>query len=129
KWLRGPGKEHPTKGWIDSMLLNPKVNKLCCLGFEAIRCGYTEKEICGVTTPSELSVRGGVKKAFSWLIEKPGLDSELAYVLASINDADVGKDIWIAGIAGATTIKSETHREQLITEYFAKGGIKVEFIN
>ena len=44
RWLRGEGPE-------ESALLRPTDNKMCCLGFDALRRGLTSDEIKGVEAP------------------------------------------------------------------------------
>lgn len=44
RWLRGE---------LDSMLLRPRDQKMCCLGFLGLACGYEPDRIRGLGTPKD----------------------------------------------------------------------------
>jgi len=50
RWLRGSTKHLAS----NSALLDPKIEAMCCLGFHALACGLTKKQICDVVDPSKL---------------------------------------------------------------------------
>lgn len=62
KWLRG-------KGGINSFLFNQFNGKMCCIGFYAMHCGLTVKDILNVTTPGKLRKIGkNIPLKMSWLL-------------------------------------------------------------
>lgn len=112
KWLRG--KPH------ESYLLHATNNKMCCLGFLAKQCGYSDDEICGVTSPAGLKYRMFIEamenKFPKTILNKDFENTDITGILMDINDKK-RKNFTLA------------KREKKIKELFKKAGIKVKFIN
>lgn len=108
KWLRGEGSSN-------SYLLRGKDRKMCCLGFLALQCGYTQDEIIHKESPS--SVGGLVTKFPSGLVcLKRGITSNSiqCHRLMTCNDDE---------------LLSDEEREGQLIDLFHEIGIDIEFIN
>lgn len=110
KWDRGrsPSLDQPIALLSDS--------GMCCLGFFALSCGYTEEEITDIAAPSDLNNPSRIP---DWMIYKNEIfdtweDSISCQNLMGIND---------------DTKITDTKREELIRMEFAKNDVEVEFIN
>ena len=95
------------------------VGKMCCLGFLALRCGFKKSDVEGVCMPHDLHDKElhPTRNRAPWesmLNEGNGYDSELALVLAKVNDAPKMRP---------------SVREAKITRLMKKAGIEVTFIN
>lgn len=106
-WIRGD---------IRSALLRSKDNKMCCLGFLSLACGYTKEEIRDRVTPFTM------------------LSKDKYPPLQIQEDCKVGlKDLYLTFTSGLMRINdgnhTETERESQLKELFAKMDIDVEFIN
>lgn len=106
KWLREASET--------SYLLSPRNGKMCCLGFYAKACGYSDEEIEGFANPDEVL---DINKFGQWLFKKNifcrfGLSLD-ARNLIQINDERYTKDFY---------------KEKMIIEIFANNGIEVEFV-
>lgn len=91
-------------------LLN-KNGKMCCLGFAAKKCSYTDEEILNIGMPSELKSKGKLS-VFNGVDTS---DSKIAWNLATINDSETGR------------YKNPQKKEKRIKEIFSKIGTKVIF--
>lgn len=105
KWMRG------TNG-NGSALFNPKNEKMCCLGFYAISCGLSEKQIAHKAFPSSLEYH--LPDNMKWLLGRNENNECIENSLATIND-------WY----GTT----EQEREEELMQEFAKHNVEVTFIN
>ena len=115
KWARGE----------ESRLLDSEDGRMCCLGFAALACGFTEDEINSNGLPedmmNELDEDNKETKG-SWysglLMEDPSLrskykDTKLTSDLVSVND-----DLFI----------DDETRKRRLKILFAKIGVEVEFV-
>lgn len=125
-WLRGEGEG-------DSYLYRATDKKMCCLGFYALACGLSIKDIDSQTTPPEVHRTYG-KVIADWLLDKskfpesPGrIASDSCSLLMEVNDAYVTTHNEELDDPGH--IESEELREAKIITEFAKHGVEVEFIN
>ena len=103
RWLRGDDGEK-------SRLLTHG-GTMCCLGFFARACGYSEEEILDVSTP--LGTTEARWPAWIFRAEDNG-HSQDVFRLISVNDSSV---------------TSEAERERVIAATFAKHGVEVEFVD
>lgn len=109
EWLRG----------FDSRLLEVDSGKKCCLGFYAIACGYSEKEISDYGSPSNLLEIDNVPNLFpEWLVpsRENRLNSSPAANLININDMN-------------NDVLGDKERESIIKEIFSNHGVKVTFVD
>jgi hypothetical protein len=86
---------------------------MCCLGFYALACGYSDSEISDRTTPESLT---DMNRWPEWMIEEHEgrvYDSDEVCTLINRNDA--------TRITGAK-------REKEIAAIFARHGVEVEFV-
>ena len=110
-WLRGTG---------GGKLLDPETKKMCCLGFECLRLGYTEEEILDKGLPNNLR---DITKLPLWLqTAEAGIPVDL---LAAANDRRVSYEVGY----GRFIPRSETMREAYIATMFYFQDVEVEFIN
>jgi hypothetical protein len=73
----------------DPALLNKNTKKLCCLGFAALQCGFTEREIRGQSLPSDVAFvtnEPAQKKARGVLIARDNFNTQFSRDAAEIND-------------------------------------------
>lgn len=108
KWLRGEGSSN-------SKLLRESDGKMCCLGFYAKQCGYTDEEILQRAAPGDVARTKGVRQGFEPLISSgtgcqceecrntPRLvNSSLCSELMNVNDdetvLDAERERFIAGV-------------------------------
>jgi hypothetical protein len=107
----------------------------CCLGFYALAIGYTENEIVGQLTPSDLVLtRSEPDPALLFLLDDSDADSnsKVAHVLMNLNDAPLQSPIAVGTGDHAFSIEplqSEQDRENRIAAIFATQGIAVEFVD
>jgi hypothetical protein len=57
KWRRGGGNSYKVEGYGPTRLLNDR-GYMCCLGFDALACGFTENNIYDRTDPESLGFKG-----------------------------------------------------------------------
>lgn len=106
KWLRGQG---------GGSLLEPQSGKMCCLGFECLRLGFTENDISNKGYPSNiLKVMDETIRLPEYLRGYLIEENCFCTQAAKVND---------------TKGLNEFEREVKIKELFAGVGIEVEFIN
>jgi len=103
KWKRG------TEG--STYLLHPENKSMCCLGFDALNEGFTEKQISGKTNPEDIEVK---ILGLTRMLDGKFCDTLMAGKLIRANDS---------------LLISDEKREAKITKLFAKIGREVEFIN
>lgn len=89
--------------------------KMCCLGFSAKKCNYSDKEILNRDMPSDLHQKGLMcsltkRNAFGNLV-----DEKIAEELSEVNDAISGP------------YRTSEAKERRIKQLFAKLGTKVTF--
>jgi hypothetical protein len=117
---------------------------MCCLGFLCIQRGMTPVNIFDAGTPSGMR-RGAVGHDLSRIPTNLGAfikaedgyldDTPLTNALVSVNDSKIGtrlrKEIFtmIGSRAKSRVLRSEEHREYLITKLFKTAGITVKFVN
>lgn len=109
RWLRG--EPHKSK------LLRESDGKMCCLGFHALACGYTEEQIASKSTPIQLITEVGqnkYNKNMSHVSTK--CDSNIIWNLMQINDTNDSE-------------MTESMREEGIITNGKKIDIEFEFIN
>jgi hypothetical protein len=109
QWLRGEGSEN-------SYLLRKKDDKMCCLGFFSLQCGFDYLEIRGIKSPISLHQSRWAEKTTegSFLFRNDGANSEALVQLMEINDT--------------TNYPDDDIREAKIAALFSKHGVEVEFI-
>lgn len=105
KWLRGKGSG------VSGLLKN---GFMCCLGFDALACGYELTNLEGRQMPA--SLHNSKLKMPHCVTDGPSspADSEFAANAAGIND-----DIFI----------NDTYREARLVKLFLEQGIELSFIN
>jgi hypothetical protein len=114
KWGRG-------QGFIESELLNARTGKMCCIGFLALSCGYTQREITGVGEVNTLTKEGQRKDELAKEINILSGDPLLADTFYLTNDAHA--------YLGAE-VQSEAAREGRLKEMFAKElDTELKFVN
>lgn len=107
-WIRGESSWDDAKATNESMLLNQKLGKMCCLGFLAKACGSNDSDIRNI----------GIPEAAPCVVWPPwvlfmGYNSLATEHLIKLNDdVDIGDD----------------ERERRIKEEFAAHGDEVEFV-
>jgi hypothetical protein len=116
-WLRG------SAGF--SYLRREFDGKKCCLGFLATACGYEDKDITGMETPSEFP---SLFAEVPWLYGLIGGNSVDSSDLMTINDAVEGKGVLLKDGTSIPFV-TEAVREKFISDTMAKHDIQVEFIN
>lgn len=115
KWLRGEGS-------MASRLLRPADGKMCCLGFLALQCGYTEEQISDYSAPKSIVYDYGGKPKGSF--EK----------LVSINTDNHHRSVQCTNIcerlmeANDDQSLSNIGRKCRISELFKEINIEVEFV-
>ena len=88
----------------------------CCLGFYAIACGYTAKEISGVWDPYELVKKAGNKLPQGLvLFTEGGIRAQTDVCDAIIDTND-------------THLTGDEEREKRLTELFEEIGVSVQFV-
>lgn len=103
KWLRGEGGDC-------SYLLRKSDKKMCCLGFLALACGYTRKNISGYAEPTCL-----VDNKFPLgLIDEKGRSTPKCNSLMDINDSETFTD---------------SVRELELKILFKKINVRVQFVD
>jgi hypothetical protein len=117
EWRRGGSaaeKEDPTA-------LLCKDGRKCCLGFYALQCGFTPKQIRGALCPVDVFPVEYKTTSPEWLklvwfdaVLKTHLNTPLTGEAMRIND---------------TADYTEEERESQLTKLFAENGIEVEFNN
>jgi|SRR5688572_23917735 len=115
KWLRGTGS-------AVSYLYRPDDQKMCCLGFFALQCGYSIESIEKKSTPMDVVNPGlDVLGDFGGVVDRVGPEDGTTYVNSGV-----------AGELMRTNDQPFTpppQREREITELFRSIGVEVEFIN
>ena len=118
QWARG-GFNGPSK------LLND-VGNMCCLGFLAKECGYSDVQMRGLNFPYQILDEEGADQSTNHFPDgicrimktlpsgKPWTNSELTSKLIRINDDD--------GM-------SESYREDAIADLMGKLDVQVEFVD
>lgn len=111
KWLHGEGGGR-------SYLLREKDGKMCCLGFRALQCGATKKQIMGIKTPDELFRERGVR--LKGLVRSKKTCTPAGTHLMNTNDGLQPREGW-AHVENSA-------REAEIIKAFRKLGVSVKFI-
>lgn len=117
-WSRGIPK--------DTCLLN--ANGMCCLGFAALACGYSEDQIKGEERPEELvnnllrrnKGKEGFNLWFDGLIERSGSDCY------PFNSTKICEDIIECNDSYDL---SDEEREEELKNLFGKLGVEVDFVS
>jgi len=126
QWLVGSWIEKQLKThnkYFFSALYNPYCNKMCCIGFVSLKCGYTKKQISGLSTPARLDLS---------LIEKGSIIERLLYrgknnrLLSSSKNNAVCKELMKINDDRSLSNKI---REAKLKETGLKIGIKFVFKN
>ncbi len=108
RWLRGDP---------NSFLLRSGDNKMCCLGFLAKACGYTEEQITNVGAPNG-TVYKGYKDLWPEGItsghRKSTWHSQITEDLMGTNDSSITND---------------ADRESRLIDLFSQIGVEVEFVD
>jgi len=109
KWYRGKGSK-------ESMLLRED-GTMCCLGFDALRRGFSEKEILCIGSPSRLPGSADNPKLQGLTNEDPvfrvKVNTDIVSEIIQVNDND--------------SITDEQRKSKL-TELFAKLDTEVVFV-
>lgn len=108
KWLRGGNGE-------DSLLRSPESGKMCCLGFLALQCGYSTKDINGIATPESI----GKKSKFI-----PGLVEYNHY--NTLGNTNLCNKLMYINDAYRIT---ESQREKRLTTWFKYLEVDVSFVD
>ena len=107
RWLRGEGPK-------DSFLKRQRDGKMCCLGFEALRRGYTEEDIMGASGPwADIVGWEGLLEKNLGRLTTP-FPTQTCQQMMLVND-----DRYLP----------EEQREQQLKELFLKVGVQVEFVD
>lgn len=88
--------------WGRNWLLNGNGGKMCCLGFLAKACGYTDADICSMSVPAQL---------YNW--SEWYLNKDAVQEISTINDSH----------------RSLTEKEVLLKKEFKESGIKISFVD
>lgn len=105
----------------ESALLN-HIGSKCCLGFEALACGFTKEDIAHTGTPEDIGLFHDVETEYA-IAKAPHLFvSSIDYLSDS---PFVNRAVKINDNAKIT----EVTREKRLTALFEKEGIELEFIN
>jgi len=104
KWRRNIGQNN-------GLLLDPKTNKMCCLGFDAIRRGCKPRDIRNHGSPEEVNPE---KADFSGLVNRSRVNTEICRQLMRINDDDSSID--------------NNERQERIIKLGRKAGIEFRFV-
>ena len=117
KWLRGEGHEH-------SRLLREKDGKMCCLGFLALACGFSEKEIKGRGGPDNIyrSQYSFVSIHWNWLLGANHCSTDGGRAM-DINDHVLGSYYG----ESHESPQGEEDRKDMLKRIFAKNGIDLSF--
>ena len=121
KWYRGKSEN-------SSKLLFPGTQKMCCLGFVALQCGFTPKAIQGVATPGMISfefvfdtpkyTKKQFPRGFRFLlgldINGDWEDSKMSHRAMEIND---------------DAALTDKQRERKLKELFKRAGHQIMFVN
>lgn len=110
----------------DVWLRHPDHGKMCCLGFDAKRRGYTDAEITGVKTPGALLDAGLPDKGYiadGWLKEAVGTHNHSDDCSRVMRDNDLPE-----GVIPGTKLP-ESQREEWVAAFFKRYGIEVEFVD
>jgi hypothetical protein len=113
-WLRG-------EGGSNSRLLRGDDQKMCCLGFYAKSCGFSDEDLSDHLDPSELlAVRlteendaNRIPQSLTPLVAAYHLPTSLAYAMMKMND----DPNW-----------EEAYREARLKELFEQMDVEVEFV-
>lgn len=112
-WLRAEPQQSSLKRKSDG--------KKCCIGFDAIRRGYTEAEIEGIGSPAGLN---HASERFSDLVApRNRFNDEVGHLTRA---KDLCFNLMKANDDGAT---SDAAKEERITKLYATIGVIVQFIN
>lgn len=103
RWLRGEGPN-------ESRLLRGRDNKMCCLGFLAIACGYTEMEIMNVGKPADLALK--FHKRPPELVTPAGETTPICRFIMNENDS-MGKE--------------DDEREEYLKKMFKEINVEINF--
>ena len=136
------------RGGRDSLLRRGSDNKMCCLGFLAKACGFSDNDITGVPTPSHLFKNLGLDKKdnrtlkefnnFGRLMEPYESNKFGEKLYSSIEDIKLSElpiidETVITGSLMTTndrgTDYSEEDREGDIIKLMKELDIEIEFIN
>lgn len=126
RWARGVSEY--------AALLRPDNGKMCCLGFECLRRGFTEKEILDRGMPSDLentSKTGPLTIDISEYECAYSRDSDFTTKAAIINDLVIDTPVGnnFINIPHSFTLSSESEREELLRKEFLTIGVELQFIN
>lgn len=105
------------RGSTGGMLLDPSTGMMCCLGFEALRCGISSSEMSNEPMPRHLARPDFISWMYYLAVDDDGenyMNSADADLAANINDDKSTTDYF---------------KESEITKIFAYHGVEVEFIN
>lgn len=109
KWRNGSQDEEK---YGETMLLGQDGMK-CCLGFEAMRCGLTERQIRGKQSPSDVAPSN--RKKIPHLVDEYSFYNQSCF---SINAIEINDEADI----------SKKDREARLKELFAEQNIKLKFV-
>jgi hypothetical protein len=105
RWLRGE----------DASQLMLADGRLCCLGFHALSCGYSEEEIKGKAYPKSLH-----------LLVRPHPDT---WLFDETGDESRWWESFIANINDDRKITDADRETRLVEVFKSRGGIEVEFVD
>jgi hypothetical protein len=114
RWLRG------VKPHEESRLLLPGDGKMCCLGFYALECGFTEQQIHDMGSPAD-TLDENVASRNDWP----------SWVFSEDDGGDVHESVNIRHLMSVNDdhTLSEEIREAEIASTFAEEGIDVIFVD
>lgn len=118
KWGRGDRK---------GKLLSSITDKMCCLGFECRRLGFSKANILDVSLPSHLPHYIPTLRDLlpDWLVRSAG---DVGF-LATVNDACVSATATEDDFDYLSSVPNERFREEYIKTIFYMHDVNVEFIN
>lgn len=108
-WLRGSGDN------VSSMLHNPKVDKMCCLGHYGLSRGLSKEDMTNCRTPKYLPLP--FHEVFYPFLTQLGIFSGNNEICIKLMDANDNNTI------------VEKSREEIITRLFAEANIAVTFVD
>lgn len=131
-------REHWSRG-CDGMLYNPGDGKMCCLGFVALKLGFSKEEITDVADPETMAETISADRLTSaWpetMLNFRGYANEVRHTaivrdLITINDQDLSNDgeVNLSSTGGDITVDDEESREDAIKMLMEKAGVEVEFV-
>lgn len=120
--------------WKESKLYNPETGKFCCFGEYSRQKGVSLERLANKVDPGallndtcDITKCPEVANLFE-AITGAYIHKKEVFDAMKINDAEIGEFVEL-DTEHNQTLRSEEHREQLITKLFDKIGEKIEFIN